>query len=209
MGHAPRRRVPPVCRKVSIMHTAQRRRRKGFLFLAVFAASIPAANWMIGDVGTTCLPGGPCLIPVAPGLAALERCPDGRHCPRHARPRPAPARPRLGRWRHPQRRRALVVGGPGRPRRRLRRRLPVLGGRRHGRLHAAAEARPRLGRIPLEHRRHRRRLRDPPSACFRRPVVLLGQAIGKGWMVLFAIPFIAALRRGDVRLGLDRTGVPA
>lgn len=35
-----------------------------------FAATIPAANWLIGNVGTTCIPDGPCLIPVAPGLLA-------------------------------------------------------------------------------------------------------------------------------------------
>ena len=42
----------------------------GYLALAAFAATIPAANWMIGNVGTVCIPGGPCLIPVAPGLMA-------------------------------------------------------------------------------------------------------------------------------------------
>lgn len=45
-----------------------RRRLEGFLFLAAFAACIPAANWLIGNVGTFCVPNGPCLIPVAPGL---------------------------------------------------------------------------------------------------------------------------------------------
>lgn len=35
-----------------------------------FLATIPAANWMIGNVGTYCVPNGPCLIPVAPGLMA-------------------------------------------------------------------------------------------------------------------------------------------
>jgi queuosine precursor transporter len=35
-----------------------------------FLACIPAANWLIGNVGTTCIPNGPCLIPVAPGLMA-------------------------------------------------------------------------------------------------------------------------------------------
>lgn len=38
-------------------------------FLA-FAATIPAANWLIGNVGTTCVPQGPCLIPVGFGLMA-------------------------------------------------------------------------------------------------------------------------------------------
>ena len=45
-------------------------RRQGFLFLAAFALCIPAANWMIGNVGTACVPQGPCLIPVAPGVMA-------------------------------------------------------------------------------------------------------------------------------------------
>jgi len=35
-----------------------------------FLACIPAANFLIGNVGTTCIPQGPCLIPVAPGLMA-------------------------------------------------------------------------------------------------------------------------------------------
>jgi queuosine precursor transporter len=35
-----------------------------------FLACIPLANWMIGHVGTVCVPDGPCLLPVAPGLMA-------------------------------------------------------------------------------------------------------------------------------------------
>jgi uncharacterized PurR-regulated membrane protein YhhQ (DUF165 family) len=45
-------------------------RREGFLFLLGFALCIPAANWLIGNAGTVCVPQGPCLIPVAPGLMA-------------------------------------------------------------------------------------------------------------------------------------------
>lgn len=37
---------------------------------AAFAACIPASNWLIGHAGTVCVPDGPCLIPVAPGLMA-------------------------------------------------------------------------------------------------------------------------------------------
>lgn len=44
--------------------------REGYIFLALFVASIPAANWLIQHVGTVCVPDGPCLIPVAPGLTA-------------------------------------------------------------------------------------------------------------------------------------------
>ena len=39
-------------------------------YLILFLVTIPVANWMIGNVGTTCIPKGPCLIPVAPGLMA-------------------------------------------------------------------------------------------------------------------------------------------
>lgn len=41
-----------------------------YLMAAAFLACIPAANWLIGNVGTVCIPNGPCLIPVAPGLMA-------------------------------------------------------------------------------------------------------------------------------------------
>lgn len=41
-----------------------------WIVLAGFLATIPLANWLIHNVGTTCVPDGPCLIPVAPGLMA-------------------------------------------------------------------------------------------------------------------------------------------
>lgn len=48
-----------------------RQRLEGFLYLAGFIACVPAANWLIGNVGTVCIPQGPCLIPVAPfGITA-------------------------------------------------------------------------------------------------------------------------------------------
>ena len=40
-----------------------------FLVVA-YAAMIPLANWLIGHVGTICVPSGPCLIPVGFGLTA-------------------------------------------------------------------------------------------------------------------------------------------
>ncbi|MES2712463.1 MAG: VUT family protein [Pseudomonadota bacterium] len=46
------------------------RTREGLIFLIAFALCIPAANWLIGHVGTVCVPNGPCLIPVAPGITA-------------------------------------------------------------------------------------------------------------------------------------------
>jgi uncharacterized PurR-regulated membrane protein YhhQ (DUF165 family) len=44
--------------------------REGAVFLVLFALTIPAANWLIGHAGTMCVPNGPCLVPVAPGLMA-------------------------------------------------------------------------------------------------------------------------------------------
>lgn len=47
-----------------------RLKTEGFAYLAAFAACIPAANWLIGNAGTVCVPDGPCLIPVGFGLTA-------------------------------------------------------------------------------------------------------------------------------------------
>jgi hypothetical protein len=52
------------------MTLTSRRTLEGVVFLALFTACIPAANWIIQNVGTKCIPDGPCLIPVAPGLMA-------------------------------------------------------------------------------------------------------------------------------------------
>jgi uncharacterized PurR-regulated membrane protein YhhQ (DUF165 family) len=49
---------------------ARQRKIEGFVFLVAFALCIPVANWLIGHVGTTCVPNGPCLVPVAPGMMA-------------------------------------------------------------------------------------------------------------------------------------------
>ena len=45
-------------------------RAEGVLALIGFGLCIPAANWLIGHAGTVCVPNGPCLVPVAPGLMA-------------------------------------------------------------------------------------------------------------------------------------------
>jgi queuosine precursor transporter len=53
------------------MTTAETRRLgEGGVFLLLFALTIPLANWLIGNAGTVCVPQGPCLVPVAPGLMA-------------------------------------------------------------------------------------------------------------------------------------------
>mgnify|MGYP006921316502 CR=1 FL=1 len=42
----------------------------GYAALSLFIATIPFANWLIGNVGTVCVPQGPCLIPVGFGFDA-------------------------------------------------------------------------------------------------------------------------------------------
>ena len=48
----------------------RRKNIEGMIFLTLFCLTIPAANWMIGHVGTVCVSDGPCLVPVAPGIMA-------------------------------------------------------------------------------------------------------------------------------------------
>jgi queuosine precursor transporter len=43
------------------------RKAEAILYLLGFIGCIPAANWMIGNIGTVCVPPhGPCLVPVWP-----------------------------------------------------------------------------------------------------------------------------------------------
>lgn len=42
----------------------------GIIFLALYIACVPMANWMIGHIGSFCVPDGPCVVPVAPGITA-------------------------------------------------------------------------------------------------------------------------------------------
>jgi uncharacterized PurR-regulated membrane protein YhhQ (DUF165 family) len=53
-----------------LMANEKRKSIEGTIFLGLFCLTIPAANWMIGHVGTVCVPNGPCLVPVAPGIMA-------------------------------------------------------------------------------------------------------------------------------------------
>jgi uncharacterized PurR-regulated membrane protein YhhQ (DUF165 family) len=43
---------------------------KGSLLVGAYIATVPLANFLITNVGTKCIPNGPCLIPVAPGFMA-------------------------------------------------------------------------------------------------------------------------------------------
>lgn len=51
------------------MHTSRRDKVGTIAFLA-FLGCVPLANWLILHAGTTCVPNGPCLVPVAPGIMA-------------------------------------------------------------------------------------------------------------------------------------------
>ena len=48
----------------------RQRLTEGVIALVLFGLTIPAANWLIGNAGTVCVPNGPCLVPVAPGVMA-------------------------------------------------------------------------------------------------------------------------------------------
>ncbi len=52
------------------MTSETRKNVEGAVFLVLFCLTIPGANWMLGHVGTVCPPDSPCLVPVAPGLMA-------------------------------------------------------------------------------------------------------------------------------------------
>lgn len=41
-----------------------------YVVFILFMLTVPLANYFIGNIGTTCIPNGPCLIPVGFGLMA-------------------------------------------------------------------------------------------------------------------------------------------
>ncbi len=61
---------PPDTRLRGHDGTVDRTAQLGAVAFAAFLGCIPLANWMIGHIGTVCVPAGPCLIPVAPDLMA-------------------------------------------------------------------------------------------------------------------------------------------
>ena len=52
--------------------TMSTRKAQGLAYFVAFIACIPAANWMIGHLGTVCLTNGPCVVPVCRGAAAAR-----------------------------------------------------------------------------------------------------------------------------------------
>jgi len=179
-----------------------KRRNEGFAFLVLFGLTIPAANWMIGHVGTVCVPQGPCLLPVAPGLMA----PSGVAMIGIALVLRDLVQRRLG---------VGVAAGA------------VLAGAAISALlappalvvaSAVAFLLSELADLAVYTPLARRRLIAAVVASSMVGLVvdsivflwlafgsldfLLGQIVGKAWMVLLSLPFVHWLRRRDERLGL-------
>lgn len=175
---------------------------EGAIFLVLFCLTIPAANWMIGNVGTVCSANGPCLIPVAPNLMA----PSGVLMIGAALVLRDLVQRRLG----VEFGIAAIIAGAG-----------ISAAIAPAALVVASTAAFLLSELadfavytPLA----RRRLVTAVVAssmvglvidsivflwlAFGSLEFLAGQVVGKSWMVLFAIPLVAYLRRRDARLGL-------
>src|SRR5215470_17602290 len=182
----------------------KRRLLEGLVCLVLFGLTIPAANWLIGHAGTECVPnGGPCLIPVAPGLMA----PSGVTMIGIALVLRDLVQRRLG---------VGVAAGA------------VLAGAAISALlappalvvaSAVAFLLSELADLAVYTPLARRRLVAAVVAssfcglvvdsivflwlAFGSLDFLLGQIVGKSWMVLLSIPFVAWLRRRDERLGIN------
>ena len=180
----------------------RRRRREGLVFLVLFGLTIPLANWLIGHVGTACVPQGPCLVPVLPGLMA----PSGVTMIGVALVLRDLTQRRLG----------TSVSA-----------LAILAGAALSALlappalviaSAAAFLLSEFADFAVYTPLARRRLVLAVVAsslvglvvdsivflwlAFGSLEFLLGQIVGKLWMVLIAVPFVAYMRRRDDRLGL-------
>jgi queuosine precursor transporter len=188
---------------IDAMSNEIRRRNEGLVFLVLFGLTIPAANWMIGHVGTVCVPQGPCLLPVAPGLMA----PSGVAMIGVALVLRDLVQRRLGV--------GVAVGA-------------VVAGAAISALlappslvlaSAVAFLLSEFSDLAVYTPLARRRLIAAVVASSMVGLVvdsivflwlafgsldfLLGQIVGKAWMVLLSLPFVHWLRRRDERLGLD------
>jgi hypothetical protein len=175
---------------------------EGSIFLVLFCLTIPAANWMIGHVGTVCVSDGPCLVPVAPALMA----PSGVLMIGAALVLRDLVQRRLGVEFGIG---AIVVGAM------------ISAGLAPASLVLASTAAFLLSEFadfavytPLARRRLVAAVVASSTVglvvdsivflwlAFGSMEFLLGQIVGKLWMVLLAAPFVAFLRRRDERLGL-------
>lgn len=185
--------------------TTDRTRQKhfeGIIALLIFGLTIPAANWLIGNAGTVCVPEGPCLIPVAPGIMA----PSGvlmiglALVARDIVQRRLGAKAALG---------AIVVGTGL---------SALLAPQAIVMASAAAFLLSELADFAVYTPLQRKRFVTAvvlssvvglvvDSAVFLQLAFgsldfFAGQVIGKAWMVLLAVPLIHWLRQRDARIGL-------
>jgi queuosine precursor transporter len=179
-----------------------RRLLEGLFALVLFGLTIPAANWMIGHVGTMCPEQSPCLVPVAPGLMA----PSGVAMIGLALILRDLVQRRLGLLAALA---AIVVGALL---------SALLAPRAIVVASATAFLLSELADLfvytPLQRRRFLLAVvlsslvgLVVDSAVFLYLAFgsldfLAGQIVGKAWMVLLALPFVQWLRRRDERLGL-------
>jgi len=180
----------------------KRKSIEGSIFLVLFCLTIPAANWMIGHVGTVCVPNGPCLVPVAPGIMA----PSGVLMVGAALVLRDLVQRRLG----VEFGIGAIVAGAA-----------ISAGLAPPSLVIASAIAFLLSEFadfavytPLARRRLVAAVVASSTAglvvdsivflwlAFGSLEFLAGQIIGKLWMVLVAVPFVAYLRRRDDRLGL-------
>lgn len=191
-------------RRIMTPARERQRRSEGVIFLLLFALTIPLANWLIGHVGTACVaPQGPCVVPVAPGVMA----PSGVTVVGVALVLRDLVQRRLG----------TRVSA-----------LAILGGAAISALFAppslivascAAFLLSEFVDLGVYTPLARRRLVAAVIAssfvglvvdsivflwlAFGSLDFLLGQVVGKTWMVLISIPLVAWLRRRDERLGMQ------
>jgi queuosine precursor transporter len=188
---------------IMISACERQRRREGVIFLVLFALTIPAANWLIGHVGTACIaPHGPCVVPVVPGIMA----PSGVMMVGVALVLRDLVQRRLGTAPSA----LAILAGAGISALVAPPALIIAS--------AVAFLLSEFADLAVYTPLARRRLvaAVAASSCaglvidsivflwlaFGSLEFLPGQVIGKAWMVLLSIPFVAWLRRRDERLGM-------
>jgi queuosine precursor transporter len=181
----------------------RQRTREGVAFVILFALTIPLANWLIGHVGTSCVsPHGPCVVPVAPGLMA----PSGVMMAGIALVLRDLVQRRLGTAISA----LAIVFGSGLSALLAPASLVVAS--------ATAFLLSEFADLAVYTPLARRRLVAAVVASSSVGLVvdsvvflwlafgsldfLAGQVVGKAWMVLLSIPFVAWLRRRDQKLGI-------
>jgi queuosine precursor transporter len=190
-------------RKQEMTKSEWQRWIEGGIFLFLFCLTVPVANWMIGHVGTTCVPNGPCLIPVAPKLMA----PSGVLMIGIALVLRDLVQRRLGFWFAV----AAILIGAGlsaviAP-------VPLVVASASAFL--LSEFADLVVYTPLARKRMVTAVVLSSMIglvidsivflwlAFGSLDYLAGQVVGKAWMVLLSIPFVVLLRRRDEKIGLE------